>query len=51
VRVALFASVIFAQEAVWLILSHHVGLYGAPKYGGMVAVAWIGAAIAAAAIP
>jgi hypothetical protein len=50
VRIALQVSVIFAAEAVWLILAHHVGIHGAAKYGGMAAVAWLGAALGEAAL-
>jgi hypothetical protein len=44
-------SVIVACEMPWLILAHHTGITGAAKYGGLVAVAWVGAALGAAAIP
>jgi hypothetical protein len=50
VKTALFVSVISAAEWPWLILANHVGIGGAAKYGGMVAVAWVGAAIAAGAL-
>lgn len=50
-RLALRASVIFAAEAVWLILAHNLGMEGAAKYGGLVAAAWLGAAIGAGAVP
>jgi hypothetical protein len=51
VSALLHASVIFAAEAPWMILAHHVGIGGAGFWGGMVAVAWVGAALGAAALP
>jgi hypothetical protein len=50
IRTALHASVIFAAEAVWIILAHSLDIAGAAKYGGMLAVAWVAAAIGEGAI-
>jgi hypothetical protein len=50
VRYVVQVSVIFAAETPWLILAHHDGIHGAAKYGGMVAVAWLGAALGEAAL-
>jgi hypothetical protein len=51
IRGALHASVILAAEVPWLILTHNLGIAGAAKYGGLVAVAWVAAAIGAGGLP